>query len=102
MTKSTLTTNKLSSTETLHFCGDGYRDYTYNLDGIKAASRDNQIQLLSSMFGNHGMYEIFLGSLDVLYDYLAEERSEELKDGDIVHDKANMNMSDLIKHLKTR
>ena len=89
--------NKL--TENLYFCESEYLNYDITLEGIKDASRYNEIQLLSAMSGNLSVFEIFLGSVNHLYEYLQEERKEELENGYINIDKESLNITTLKNHL---
>ena len=76
--------------EHLYFCESEYLNYEITLDGIKDASRYDEIQLLSTMSGNFSICEIFLGSIEHMYEYLQEERQDELDGGQIAIQKENL------------
>lgn len=97
----TYTTDKeYKLTENLYLCESEYLNYSLTLEGLKEASRDDNIQLLSSMAGNFSIPELFLGTTEELYDYLREDRADEMDVGAINIDRENLNISELIKHLR--
>ncbi len=69
--------------ERLYLCESEYLNYSLNLEGLKDASRNNEIQLLSSMVGNFSIFELFLGTTSELHEYLQEERTEDTENGNI-------------------
>jgi len=81
------------STERLYFCESECLDYDISLEGIKEASRNNELQILSVAFGNFAVAEIFLGSESDLCEYIATERKEELNSGSIAFDRDSTNLN---------
>ena len=89
---------KYNNLETLYL-HDNYND-DITLSDIKMASSNNEIQLFSTMLGNFGYLNIFLGSYYEFIDYIQDKYNDEVENGYLhfTNDSIDLN----IKQLKNK